>query len=72
MGPNPNEQYIRERQQRERRDRIGRDDGRSMSRSSRLVTGAIMLLALLAFLTLPVLWALGVIVLTPPETAPAV
>ena len=70
MGPNPNEQYIREKQQNERRLRIGRRDGQSMSRTSRLVTGAILLLALLAFLAFSVLWALGVIVLPPPDTAP--
>ena len=72
MGPNPNEQYIREKQQRERRGRIGQGDGRSMSRSSRVITGALLLLALLAFLTLSVLWAVGVIVLPSPEPPPAV
>jgi hypothetical protein len=72
MGPNPNEQYIREKQQQERRGRIGRRDGQPMSRTSRLVTGAILLLALLVFLAFSVLWALGIIVLPPPAAPPVV
>jgi hypothetical protein len=71
MGPNPNEQYIRTKQQQERNDRLHRRDGQALSRTSRTVTGAILLVALAAFLAVSLLWALGIIVLPEPAPMPA-
>jgi hypothetical protein len=68
MGPNPNEQYIRARQQEERRRRVHRWDGQQTSRTSRILAGTVLGLLFIALLTVSVLWALGFIVL--PQSLP--
>jgi hypothetical protein len=71
MGPNPNEQYIRAKQQEERRRRVHRWDGQQTSRTTRILAGTVLGLLLIALVTVSVLWALGVIVLPEPAPIPA-
>ena len=61
MGPNPNEQYLRATEQRERRGRIHGRHGQSIGRTGRVVTGSILSILLVGFPAVSLLWFVGVI-----------